>query len=248
MVGTVPRSLADWMFVRCFTGAVLVAGALLSRRTVSAALRVLDQSASFAVYHRVLSTARPDAEPIGCCTCWSPPLSGTGRSSSTIRSSAAGERRSRHLPGGRLASLAFPSPLPTRCVGCLRHRLEASPLQSLCQSDALAVRHAARAHCLGRLRLGAAVPDHPGAFRTLRTKAGPTAQEADRLSGAAANRPLAAGIVADSSFPVIELLRSVSPYLDVVTRLRLDAGLYEPPRRPGDSPRVKAADPDRAGG
>ena len=44
MVGTVPRSLADWMwpFVRCFTGAtwdhvlVLVAGALLSpgRRTV----------------------------------------------------------------------------------------------------------------------------------------------------------------------------------------------------------------------
>ena len=52
MVGTVPRSLVDWMwpFVRCFTGAtwdhvlVLVAGALLSpgRRTVSAALRVLD--------------------------------------------------------------------------------------------------------------------------------------------------------------------------------------------------------------
>ena len=66
MVGSVPRSLADWMwpFVRCITGAtwvlVLVAGALLSpgRRTVSAALRVLDQSASFAVYHRVLSTAR----------------------------------------------------------------------------------------------------------------------------------------------------------------------------------------------
>jgi len=56
--------------------------------------------------------------------------------------------------------------------------------------------------------------------------------------------------VADSSFSVIELLRSVSPYLDVVTRLRLDAGLYEPPRRPGDKgrPRVKAADPDRAGG
>jgi hypothetical protein len=76
MVGTVPRSLADWMwpFVRCFTGAtwdhvlVLVAGALLSpgRRTVSAALRVmdLDQSASFAVYHRVLSTARWSARRV----------------------------------------------------------------------------------------------------------------------------------------------------------------------------------------
>jgi hypothetical protein len=69
MVDTVPRSLADWMFpfVRCFTGPiwnhvlVLVSGTLLSpgRRTVTAALRVmdLDQTTSFAVYHRVLSTA-----------------------------------------------------------------------------------------------------------------------------------------------------------------------------------------------
>jgi hypothetical protein len=248
-------------FVRCFTGAtlVLVAGALLSRRTGSAALRVLDQSASFAGYHRVLSTARWSARRrahrllhllVAAFVRDGPVVI-----DDTIERRWGNEDQgARHLPGGRLASLAFPSPLPTRCVGCLRHRLEASPLQSLCQSEwsALAVRHAARAHCLGRLRLGAAVPDHPGAFRTLRTKAGPTAQEADRLSGAAANRPLAAGIVADSSFSVIELLRSVSPYLDVVTRLRLDAGLYEPPppRRPGDKgrPRVKAADPDRAGG
>jgi hypothetical protein len=45
---------------------VLVAGALLSpgRRTVSAALRVLDQTASFAVYHRVLSTARWSARRV----------------------------------------------------------------------------------------------------------------------------------------------------------------------------------------
>src|SRR5918995_1269005 len=155
-----------------------------------------------------------------------PPLSGTGRSSSTIRSSAAGERRSRHLPGP-------------------------SPLQSLCQSEwsALAVRHAARAHSLGRLRLGAAVPDHPGAFRTLRTEAGPAAQEADRRQALLQtarwlpDRRIVA--VADSSFSVIELLRSVSPHVDVVTRLRLDAGLYEPPPlpRPGarGRPRVKGA-------
>ena len=76
MVGSVPRSLADWMwpFIRCFPGAtwdhvlVLVTGALLSpgRRTVTAALRVmdLDQSASFAVYHRVLSTARWSARRV----------------------------------------------------------------------------------------------------------------------------------------------------------------------------------------
>jgi hypothetical protein len=45
---------------------VLVSGALLSpgRRTVTAALRVLDQSASFAVYHRVLSTARWSARQV----------------------------------------------------------------------------------------------------------------------------------------------------------------------------------------
>ena len=49
--------------------------------------------------------------------------------------------------------------------------------------------------------------------------------------------------VADSSFSVIELLRSVSPHVDVVTRLRLDAGLYEPPPLPGarGRPRVKGA-------
>jgi hypothetical protein len=69
MIDTVPRSLADWMFpfFGCFSGStwrhvlVLVSGALLSpgRRTVAAALRVmdLDRTASFAVYHRVLSTA-----------------------------------------------------------------------------------------------------------------------------------------------------------------------------------------------
>ncbi len=70
MAPTVPRILADWMrpFAGCFTAVigchvlVLVAGTLLAagRRTVTTALRIvgLDQTASFAVYHRVLSTAR----------------------------------------------------------------------------------------------------------------------------------------------------------------------------------------------
>ena len=111
------------------------------------------------------------------------------------------------------------------------------------------MRHAARAHSLGRLRLGAAVPDPPGAVRTLRTEAGPAAQEADRRQALLQtarwlpDRRIVA--VADSSFSVIELLRSVSPHVDVVTRLRLDAGLYEPPPlpRPGarGRPRVKGA-------
>src|SRR4051812_23209856 len=70
MADTVPRILVEWLwpFVGCFTAStwihvpVLVAGAVLcpGRRTVTATLRVmgLDQTASFAVYHRVLSTAR----------------------------------------------------------------------------------------------------------------------------------------------------------------------------------------------
>src|SRR5690242_4362702 len=70
MADTVPRILVEWLwpFVGCFTAStwihvpVLVAGAVLcpGRCTVTATLRVmgLDQTASFAVYHRVLSTAR----------------------------------------------------------------------------------------------------------------------------------------------------------------------------------------------
>jgi hypothetical protein len=40
--------------------------------------------------------------------------------------------------------------------------------------------------------------------------------------------------VADSSFSVVALLRDLAPHLTVVTRLRLDARLYDPPppRRP----------------
>src|SRR3954453_17826443 len=79
-----------------------------------------------------------------------------------------------------------------------RHLSGPGPLQSrpLCQGErsALALRHAAGTHSLGRLRLGAAVPDPPGALRTLRPKPRPAAQDADRLGppGAAPDRPLAA--------------------------------------------------------
>ena len=192
MVDTVPRSLADWMwpFVRCFTGAtwdhvlVLVAGALLSpgRRTVTAALRVMDldqtrelcRLSSRAEHRTLVGPARgPSAAALaGRRLC--PGRAGRHRSRRHDRAPLGNEDQgARHLPG--------PGPL------------QPGPL---CQGErsALAVRHAARAHSLGRLRLGAAVPDHPGALRTLRAKPGPAAQEADRLGppGAAPNRPLAA--------------------------------------------------------
>ncbi len=70
MPASVPQVLAEWMrpFILYFTAAVwrhvlvLVAGTLLApgRRTVTAALRVmgLEQTSSFALYHRVLSMGR----------------------------------------------------------------------------------------------------------------------------------------------------------------------------------------------
>ena len=192
MVGTVPRSLADWMwpFVRCFTGAtwdhvlVLVAGALLSpgRRTVTCGAarhgpgpeRELCRLSSRAEHRPLVGPARGPSAAAAAGRRLCPGRAGRHRSRRYDRAPLGNEDQgARHLPGP-------------------------GPLQSwpLCQSEwsALAVRHAARAHSLGRLRLGAAVPDHPGAFRTLRTKPGPAAQEADRLgpSGAAPDRPLAA--------------------------------------------------------
>src|SRR3712207_4066763 len=51
--------------------------------------------------------------------------------------------------------------------------------------------------------------------------------------------------VADSSFAAIDLMRAVAPYLCLITRLRLDANLYDPPPppRPGHRgrPRVLGA-------
>ena len=246
MVGTVPRSLADWMwpFVRCFTGAtwdhvlVLVAGALLSRRTVSAALRVLDQSASFAVYHRVLSTARWSARRIAHRLLhllvaafvrdgpvviglddtierrWGTKIKARGIYRDPVRSSHFVK-----ASGLRWLCVMLLAPIPwAGCVWALPFLTILAPSERYAQKRG---RRHKKLTDWGRqalLQTARWLPD----------------------------RRIVA--VADSSFSVIELLRSVSPYLDVITRLRLDAGLYEPPRRPGDSPRVKAADPDRAGG
>ena len=137
MVGTVPRSLADWMFVRCFTGAVLVAGALLSRRTVSAALRVLDQSASFAVYHRVLSTARRRAHrllhllvaafvrdgPVVIDDTierrWGTKIkASTGRAARKSRLPFSPTDALRRLPAAPARSQSAPVTLSKRCLGC----------------------------------------------------------------------------------------------------------------------------------
>ena len=111
-------------------------------------------------------------------------------------------------------------------------------------------------YTLGRPDLGVAFSDGPGPFGTILPEKGKGSQEAhQKLTDRARQiilqlrrwlprRPLA--LVADSSYAVLELLhfcQSLAQPVTVITRLRLDAALYEPapPRRPGRNgrPRVK---------
>jgi DDE superfamily endonuclease len=249
MVDTLPRTLADWMspFFSCFTGStwkhvlVLVAGTLLSpgRRTVTAALRVmdLDQTASFAVYHRVLSTAswsarlvahrllrllvaafvRDGPVVIGLDDTierrWGAKIKARGIYRDPVRSSHGHFVKASGL---RWLCVMLLTPIPwANCVWALPFLTVLAPSERY-------------AHSRGRRHKTLTDWGRQALLQTARWLP---------------DRRIVA--VADSSFSVIELLRSVRAHLDVVTRLRLDAGLYEPPppRRPGDKgrPRVKGA-------
>jgi hypothetical protein len=249
MADTVPRILAEWLwpFIGCFTASnwnhvlVLVAGAVLSpgRRTVTAALRVmgLDQSASVAVYHRVLSTARGSARfaahqllellviafvPQGPVIIalddtierrWGRKIRKRGIYRDPVRSSHGHFVK---VSGLRWLCVMLLAPVPwAGCVWALPFLTILAPSERYAQKRG---RRHKKLTDWGRqalLQTARWLPD----------------------------RRIVA--VADSSFSVIELLRSVSPHVDVVTRLRLDAGLYEPPPlpRPGarGRPRVKGA-------
>src|SRR3954471_24010679 len=249
MVDTVPRSLADWMFpfVSYFTGStwkhvlVLVAGALLSpgRRTVTAALRVmdLDQTASFAVYHRVLSTAswsarlvahrllrllvtafvREGPVVIGLDDTierrWGARIKARGIYRDPVRSSHGHFVKASGL---RWLCVMLLAPIPwAGCVWALPF------LTMLAPSERYATE---RGHRHKKLTDWA----RQGLLQTVRWLPG--------------RRVIAVG---DSSFAAIELLRDVGRHLCMISRLRLDAGLYEPapPRKPGTlgRPRVKGA-------
>ena len=239
MADTVPRILAEWLwpFIGCFTASnwnhvlVLVAGAVLSpgRRTVTAALRVmgLDQSASFAVYHRVLSTARWSARfaahqllellviafvPQGPVIIaiddtierrWGARIKARGIYRDPVRSSHGHFVKTSGL---RWLSVMLLAPIPwAGSVWALPFLTILAPSERYAQSQG-------RRH------------------KTLTDRARQALLQTARwLPG----RQVIA--VTDSSFSAIELLRDVKAHLSVITRLRLDAGLYEPPppRRPG---------------
>lgn len=244
---SVPEVLAARLrpFAPCFTAAVwrhalvLVAGTVLTpgRRTVTAALRVmgLDQATGFAVYHRVLSTGR-----------WSSRL------------------LARRLLLMLVAALAPTGPVVVgvddtierrwgakiRARGIYRdpvrsshgHFVKASGLRWLCVALLAPIPRAGCVWALPFLTVLAPSERHAAGQGRRHKKLTDWArqvllQTARWLPG---RRVVA---VTDSSFSAIELLRNAGQHLCLVSRLRLDAGLYEPapPRRPGTvgRPRVK---------
>src|SRR5690349_24832200 len=247
MPASVPEVLAVWMqpFAVYFTTAVwhhvlvLVVGALLApgRRTVTAALRImgLDQAPGFAVYHRVLSLGRWSSRALAhrllllLVAAFVPAgpvvvgLDDTIERRWGARIAARGiyrdpVRSSRghfvKASGLRWLSVMLLAPVPwAGCVWGLPF------LTVLAPSERYAAEQGKRHKKLtdwGRQAL---------------------LQVARRLPG----RCVVA--VADSSFSAIALLRDLAPHLTVVTRLRLDACLCDPPppRRPRQRGRSPAA-------
>jgi hypothetical protein len=242
------KGLADWLrpFASCFTAAiwrhvlVLVAGTLLApgRRTVTAALRVmgLDQTASFAVYHRVLSSVRWSARAVAHRLLlvlvatfvrdgpvvigidetierrWGPKIKARGIYRDPVRSSRGHFVKASGL---RWLCLMVVAPMPWGGIWGLPFLTVLAPSERYAQIRGQ--RHKKLTDWARQALL-----------QTVRWLPG--------------RRVVA---VADSSFSAIDLLRLVGRYLCMVTRLRLDAGLYEPApaRKPGTigRPRVKGA-------
>jgi hypothetical protein len=249
MVNTVPRVLVDWMwpFYPCFSAAtwchvlVLVAGAVLSpdRRTVAAALRVmgLGQCASFAVYHRVLSSAR-----------WSARLA----AARLVRLLVA-----TFVPDGPVV-IAIADTIERRWGARIKargiyrdpvrsshgHFVKVSGLRWLCVMLLAPVPWAGCVWALPFLTVLAPSERHARERGRQHKKLTDWARQALLQTARwLPGRQVVA--VADSSFSAIELLGDVQARVSVVTGLRLDAGLYEPPpaRPPGTigRPRVKGA-------
>ena len=249
MPTNVPAVLAAWMrpFAPYFTPAVwrhvlvLIAGSLLApgRRTVTAALRVmgLDQGAGFAVYHRVLSLGRWSSRAVAhrlllllvaALVPQGPVVIGLD---DTIERRWGAKIKARGIyrdpvrsshghfvkaSGLRWLCVMLLAPIPwAGCVWAL------PVLTMLAPSERYATE---RGHRHKKLTDWA----RQGLLQTVRWPPG--------------RRVIAVG---DSSFAAIELLRDVGRHLCMISRRRLDAGLYEPapPRKPGTlgRPRVKGA-------
>ena len=222
---------------------VLLIGAILTpgRRTVTSLLRIigLSRERRFVNYHRVLSRAA-----------WCPPVGARillgllARRLRAARSGGAGPRRHDRAPARQAHRGQGHLPRPRALVGHA-HFVKASGLRWM--SLMLLA-----ADPVGRAGLGAAVPHRARPLRARTAASGAPAQDAARRRAATgpAGAPLAAGrdlvLVGDSGFSALLFLDAMRRGgVTAITRLRLDAALYEPapPRAPGTigRPRTKGA-------
>ena len=226
-----PEALEGWMRpFRChFTAAVwrhvlvLVCGTLLApgRRTVAAALRVmgLGEAAGFAAYHRVLSQGHWCSRAVAHRLLLLLVAAFVPAGPVVVGLDDSIERRW----GARIAARGIYRDPVRSSRG---HFVKASGLRWLCvMLLAPSERHAAASGV--RLKK----PTDRGRQALL------------RVARWLPDRRIVA--VADSGFAAIALLRDLAPHLAVVTRLRLDAGLYDPPpprrRRARGRPPAKGA-------
>lgn len=243
MPASVPEVLAAWMrpFASSFTAAVwrhvlvLVAGTLLTpgRRTVAAALRVmgLDQAPGFAVYHRVLSTGRWSSRVVAhrllllLVAAFVPTGPVVVGIDDTIERRWGAKIKARGIyrdpvrsshghfvkaSGLRWLGVMLLAPVPwAGCVWALPFLTVLAPSERYASKQGR--RHKKLTDWARQVLL----------------------QTARWMPG---RRVIA---VADSSFSAIELLRDAGRHLCLISRLRLDAALYEPapPRRPGTTGR-----------
>src|SRR3954447_12637233 len=246
---SVPEVLAAWMqpFASAFTPAswrhvlVLVAGVVLApgRRTVTAALRVmgLDQGAGFAVYHRVLSLGRWSSRAIAHRLLLLLVAALVPAGPVVIGLDDTIERRW----GAKIKARGIYRDPVRSSHG---HFVKASGLRWLCVMLLAPIPWAGCVWALPVLTVLAPSEHWSRQHRRPHQKLTDWARQAllQTARWLPGRRVIAVG---DSSFSAIELLREVGRHLCMISRLRLDAGLYEPapPRMPGTlgRPRVKGA-------
>jgi DDE superfamily endonuclease len=249
MPARVPQVVAEWMrpFALCFTAAVwrhvlvLVAGTLLvpGRRTVTAALRVmgLEHTSSFALYHRVLSTGRWSSRAVAHRLLLLLVAAFVPHGPVVIAIDDTIERRW----GAKIKARGIYRDPVRSSHG---HFVKASGLRWLC---VMLLAPVPWAGCIWGLPfLTVLAPSERWSREHGRRHKRLTDWARQVLLQTARWLPERRVIaVTDSSFSVIELLRDVGRHLCMISRLRLDAGLYEPPppRKPGTlgRPRVKGA-------
>jgi hypothetical protein len=210
---------------------VLVAGALLApgRRTVTAALRILglDQASDFGTYHRLLNRARWSSRAVAGRLLPLLVAAFVPHGPVVIGLDDTIERRW----GAKIKARGIYRDPVRSSKG---HFVKASGLRWLCAMLLAPVPFAGRVLALPVLTVLAPserfYADKPRAPKTLLDGARQAALQIRRwLPG----RSLV--FVADGAFAALEFLAALRPHAGVVTRLRLDASLFDPapPRPPG---------------